>query len=112
LANDPASYDYATVWQAGYTGTQSKASFLNGNSTVTNSASNTAGNFNIQYFAIGAATDYTDGPSYLTGRIAEILVYSGTLTSDPIAQIESYLAFKWGCDSLLPSTHPYKSGPP
>jgi hypothetical protein len=76
------------------------------------SASNTAGNFNINYFAIGSATDYTDGPSYLTGMISEILVYSGTLTTTQIQQIESYLAFKWGLNSLLPSSHPYKNAPP
>ena len=92
LANNPSSYNVPTVWQAGFTGTQSKASFLNGNSTVTNSASNTMGNFNINYYAIGGATAYTDGPSYLTGKMSEILIYSGTLTATQIAQIEGYLA--------------------
>jgi hypothetical protein len=110
--NNPATYNFPTVWQAGYTGTQAKASFLNGNSTTTQSASNTAGNFNINYFTIGSNSDYTDAPSFLTGRISEILVYSGTLTSDQIARIESYLAFKWGLDSLLPTSHPYKQSPP
>jgi hypothetical protein len=112
LANNPPSYNFATLHQAYFTGTQAKASFLNGDSTVVNSASNTMGNFNINYYKVGSATDYTDTPSYLTGRISEILVYSGTLTDTQIAQTEGYLAWKWGMQSLLPTAHPYKSSYP
>lgn len=80
LANNPLSYNFPTLHQAYFTGIQAKASFLNGDSTVVNSSSNTMRNFNTNYYKVGSATDYTATPSYLTGRISEILVYSGTLT--------------------------------
>jgi hypothetical protein len=46
LSNDPASFDFLTVWRADFSSNQAHATFLNGNSTVVQSASNNMGNFN------------------------------------------------------------------
>lgn len=44
-----------------------------------------------------------------TGNIAEIILYSATLTTQERQQVEGYLAWKWGLQGNLPSTHPYKT---
>jgi len=44
---------------------------------------------------------------YLFGNVAEILVYGGVLSSANRQTIEGYLAWKWGLQASLPSTHPY-----
>jgi len=85
-------------------------------------------NFNISGFNIGT-NNYvpTNGYSYVfNGYIAEILFYNtnlGTINSSSynvtsntdsnsptnIELIEGYLSWKWGIQSELPSTHPYKT---
>lgn len=48
----------------------------------------------------------------MTGFIYEFLVFNSPLSRDQRQQVEGYLAAKWGLQSSLPSTHPYKkSGP-
>lgn len=54
---------------------------------------------------IGAAGGFPGDP-YL-GTINEILVYSVALTATQRQQVEGYLAWKWGVQKNLPSTHPY-----
>jgi len=46
------------------------------------------------------------------GAIAEFIVYNKVLTTTERQQVESYLAWKWGLQSTLPSDHTYKSAPP
>ena len=46
------------------------------------------------------------------GEIAEILYFDRVLTTGERAQIEGYLAHKWGLDSLLPGGHAHKSSAP
>ena len=48
------------------------------------------------------------GIEYWSGPIAEILVYSNTLTSSQREQVEGYLALKWGLQSNFPNSHPYR----
>jgi len=55
----------------------------------------------------GTCTTAT-GPSFL-GNIAEILIYTTGLSKTEYQFIEGYLACKWGLQSTLPSSHPYKS---
>jgi hypothetical protein len=42
------------------------------------------------------------------GFICEILLYSGTISTYQRQQVEGYLAWKWGLQASLPSTHPYR----
>ena len=48
---------------------------------------------------------------YFTGYIMEIVMYQTTITTPQRQQVESYLAKKWGLQSSLPSTHPFKLYP-
>jgi len=50
----------------------------------------------------------TGGYGYLEGSISEVLVYSTMLTTPHTQQIEGYLAWKWGIQNYLPSSHPYR----
>jgi Concanavalin A-like lectin/glucanases superfamily/Glycine rich protein len=46
------------------------------------------------------------------GYSCEFLIFSGSLTTTQRQQIEGYLAWKWGIQGSLPSTHPfYKASP-
>ncbi len=48
---------------------------------------------------------------YLNGDIAEVIVYFSALSTAQRQQVEGYLAWKWGLQWALPTTHPYKSSP-
>jgi hypothetical protein len=44
---------------------------------------------------------------YWAADMGEIIVYTGTLTTSQRQLIEGYLAWKWGLQASLPSSHPY-----
>jgi hypothetical protein len=46
------------------------------------------------------------------GNIHEIVSYETLLTADERQKVEGYLAYKWGLQSILPPTHPYKNTRP
>ena len=48
---------------------------------------------------------------YFNGSLAEMLVYSRALTPSEAQDVEGYEAWKWGTQSLLPSTHPFSEHP-
>lgn len=47
------------------------------------------------------------GANYYRGRIYEILIFRNGMTLSQIQQVEGYLAWKWGLQTRLPTTHPY-----
>jgi hypothetical protein len=47
--------------------------------------------------------------NYLTGVIAEVILFNRPLTASERQKIEGYLAWKWGLQSNLPSTHPFRT---
>ena len=47
--------------------------------------------------------------NYLTGVIAEVILYNRPLTASERQKIEGYLAWKWGLTGSLPTTHPFKN---
>lgn len=49
------------------------------------------------------------GLTFYGGNIYEILVYNSTLSNTDRQIIEGYLAWKWGLQSALPSSHPYNN---
>ena len=83
------------------------------NGTLTPSTQNTgvASGFNITSYGIGTNTNTGDA-TYWAGYVGEVVYYTGLLTTLQIQQVEGYLAWKWGLQSLLPAGHPYKNAPP
>jgi hypothetical protein len=74
-------------------------------------------------FVIGASLDggtvqtrQNNSPgSAFYGTLCELLVYQGDLSIQARQKVEGYLSWKWGIQSNLPTTHPYKTlnpGPP
>ena len=55
--------------------------------------------------------DTTNTGIYYVGFIMEILFYNSVLSDTQRRQIEAYLAYKWGLNSKLPTSHPYYSIP-
>ena len=43
------------------------------------------------------------------GKIGEVLLYTKVLTATERQLVEGYLAWKWGVQASLPTSHPYKS---
>ena len=83
---------------------------LNINGTEGNSTAVTfTGNIGLQ-LNIGWS-GYNDNDLF-SGSISEILIYNSTLTTDNIQSIEGYLAWKWGLEQQLPSSHSYFSHSP
>jgi hypothetical protein len=82
--------------------------FVNGN-TITNITTATIAG-TTSGFGVGTRWQGSMSLSYLfTGAIYEIILYSGPLSTTQRQQVEGYLAWKWGLQSSLPSTHPYKN---
>lgn len=52
-------------------------------------------------------------PNYaFNGRVFEIVLASGVISTSDRQKLEGYLAWKWGTVASLPSNHPYKNNPP
>lgn len=68
-----------------------------------------SGNFSISNFGIGYFADYggTSESGYYYGIVGEVIVYLATLTTNQRQQVEGYLAWKWGLQTSLPTSHPY-----
>ena len=64
----------------------------------------TSENTSVNWGYLGAATT-TAG--YYSGTIYEFMIFNAALTTDQAQQVEGYLAWKWGLQSSLPSTHAY-----
>jgi hypothetical protein len=54
---------------------------------------------------------YANSAYFMRGNVGEILFYNSTLSSQNFQLIEGYLAWKWGLQASLPSTHPYRNTP-
>lgn len=46
------------------------------------------------------------------GYIGEVRYFSASLSTSDVFKEEGYLAWKWGLQANLPSSHPYKNAPP
>ena len=73
---------------------------------VVSSPSVSLGSLNTTVYAVGSQIT-NDVSSPLTGFIGELLIFNNTLTTSQRQQVEGYLAWKWGLQSSLPSTHAY-----
>ena len=77
---------------------------LNGGTQSSSAAFTFSGN-GITHIGTGVLGDW------FTGTIHEIIVYNSALTTTQRQQMEGYLAWKWGLQQSLPSTHPFARTP-
>ena len=82
--------------------------FLNG--TQGGSIASSTGNFNYNRYGLSQDAGGVDSQR-LVGYIYEVISYNASLTISQRQQVEGYLAWKWGLQSSLPATHPYKNSP-
>jgi hypothetical protein len=89
------------------TSTSVQTSYVTGGSQGTSVAvSITAGR--TSKIGTGFVGTVVNTSNYLTGNIHEVLGFSRALSTDDRQTVEGYLAWKWGLQGNLPSTHPYK----
>lgn len=81
---------------------------LNG-STVVTSANNT---LLTSWAGPTIGRDSDTGGRFYGGEIREILFYTGTMPAYDRQKVEGYLGWKWGLQSNLPATHPFKTAAP
>lgn len=54
----------------------------------------------------------TDANSYMSSKVAELIIFSEQLTTADRQKVEGYLAWRYNLEAQLPQNHPYKSAPP
>lgn len=109
VANPNTSFPYDTNTLSCLSLGTTQQFFLNGSNTISSPP-----------FTFGSGTNVTINLGYsgynandgFNGYISEVIVYTTALTTSQRQQVEGYLAWKWGLQANLPSTHPYKTLPP
>jgi hypothetical protein len=84
--------------------------FLNGSGTT--ASGGPTGTQDTATVNLYIGHDNYPGEDFITGTISECLLYTSLLTQSQRQEVEGYLAWKWGLQGSLPSTHPYKLFPP
>jgi hypothetical protein len=92
------------VIQIGTRQSSVKAVYVNG--TVGTTPASDSYNQTVTTVTIGKGDAFA-----ITGEVAEIIVWTGTMNSTDRQLLESYLAQKWGLQSSLPSTHSNRTTP-
>jgi len=75
--------------------------------TATGTTTFTAGNTTTYIGARSAIVGSSFTRFFVNGSISEIIIFNFALNTSQRQQIEGYLAWKWGFQAKLPSTHPY-----
>lgn len=91
--------------------------YINGTNTVSYNTTNfnngsygtPTWNDTASYIYIGTRADSV---TRFTGQISEILAYTSTLSTLDRQKVEGYLAWKWGLQSSLDASNPYKNAAP
>lgn len=107
--NYTISSDLYHVITITWNGAANSPVFVDGSLNNTYSAnSNTT--FSFTRFGLGASLGTSPSftpATFWTGSLNEVVIYSSALSSTQRRQMEGYLAWKWGINSSLPTTHPY-----
>ncbi len=61
---------------------------------------------------LASPSAFNIGSFYQNQELCELLYYNRSLTNFEIAQLEGYLGWKWGVQTSLPATHPFRMSPP
>ena len=89
------------------TGTSPQTGSYNG--TAINATAGTVGTITWSGITVGGR--FTNASDWWSGHICEVIIYNTLLTSAQRQQMEGYLAWKWGIQTSLPSTHPFARTP-
>ena len=107
-----SSYTYDAPFLASiiYDGTNGNL-YVNG-STIVQFGS--TGNFGYSNYSVGCGIYSISANTVDTwaGFVGEVILYRSALTTPQRQQVEGYLAWKWGLQTSLPPTHPYKNSTP
>jgi len=87
-------------------GTSLYMSFMGTSNTTTMSAALSTNPSSAVTIADSRNANLTDG------KIQEIIIYPSAISTTAFQQAEGYMAWKWGINASLPSSHPYKLFPP
>jgi hypothetical protein len=85
-----------------------RTTIVNGGTATTNTPGASRGSSSGPNF-IGRRVSSVE---YLNGGIGEIVIFASEIPTSQRQQVEGYLAWKWGLQSSLPSTHPFRKGRP
>jgi sugar lactone lactonase YvrE len=111
LSNNPTSYSASYLSETWFDGSNMYATVQDGNSTTINSTGS-SGNFNVSSFTVGSSTNIQDPNGYFYGAVSEIIVYDTNISISNRQNLEGYMAWKWGIQSKLPTSHPYYNNGP
>ena len=108
LVNNSVTYDAPYIWEAWFDGTNANTVVISGNTTTIKSTAYSA-NLLYNFFTLGSAPSRNDNTA---GYMSEIILYNKALNTTDRQKIEGYLAWKWGIQGNLPTSHPYYSASP
>jgi hypothetical protein len=107
--NYTISSDVYHVITITWNGAANSPVFVDGSLNNTYSAnSNTT--FSFTRFGLGASLGTSPSftpATFWTGSLNEVVIYRSALSSTQCRQMEGHLAWKWGLNASLPTTHPY-----
>jgi hypothetical protein len=104
--NYSISYSVPFIYCATFNGTTGSL-YYNGSFQGSNGST---GSFGYSIYGVGRETG--SGTSYWLGNISEVILFNSALSTSQRQQIEGYLAWKWGLQKNLPTSHPYYLFPP
>lgn len=90
---------------------------LNGSTYTPTSFGGAAGTSSNQWLNVNMplklGSGHTDAShACLNGKMGEAMIFTSGLNLSTRQKLDGYLAWKWGTESSLPSSHPFKSNPP
>ena len=94
------------LWEFVFTN-PNRNTLLNGTSVVTDT-----NRIPLQSWPGGCIGALLANAVWYNGSIRELLFYNKALTLGDQQRVEGYLAWKWGLQTSLPNSNPYKSAPP
>ena len=106
------SYVVGTTYMLGYFYTQNTNIFQSTNGTYALLRNQGAYSTALTNATIGAESPTQGRNFYSFSNFRELIIYNTTLTNAQRQQIEGYLAWKWGLNANIPSTHAFKLYPP
>lgn len=97
-----------TLYSAVVNGT-SVTPYTNANQSTVKTGAGSAATLTGLNLGGGQGTLTNSGSQTWPGHVMELLLYSRQLSAIERQQVEGYLAWKWGLQTLTPSTHPFKN---